>query len=121
MDRPLQQELAELARGVAERHQSRLAAAGTLVSLEELTVQIGDALARELASIELQRRSAATSAAATHPCPDCGAVCPVEPDPEPVILQGLRGELEYTEPRCHCTRCRRDFFPSGGPFGTAGA
>lgn len=115
MDRPLQQGLAELVREFAERHQAELAAAGTLVSLEELTAQIGDSVARELANQELGRRSAAVSAGAPQECPDCGAACSVEPDPEPVILRGLRGELEYTEPRCHCSRCRRDFFPSGGP------
>lgn len=113
MDRPLQQELAELVRQFAERHQAQLAAAGTLVSLEELTAEIGDSVARELANQELRRRSAAVSDVAAHPCPECGAACVVEPDPEPVILRGIRGELEYTEPRCHCPRCRRDFFPSG--------
>jgi hypothetical protein len=120
MDRPLQSELVELVRGFAERHQAQLAAAGTLVSLEELTAEMGDAVARELANQELRRRSATVAAAATQACPECGAACSVEPDPEPVLLQGLRGELEYTEPRCHCTRCRRDFFPSGGPSRATG-
>src|SRR5262249_38114427 len=96
-------------------HQARLDAAGTLVSLEELTAEIGDAVARELANQQLRRRSAAGCAAATQGGPGCGGACSGGTDPEPVFLRGLRGELEYTEPRCHCTRCRRDFFPSGGP------
>ena len=79
------------------------------------------AVARELANQELRRRSATVAAAATQACPECGAACSVEPDPEPVLLQGLRGELEYTEPRCHCTRCRRDFFPSGEGTAASGA
>jgi hypothetical protein len=119
MDRPLQHGLAELVREFAERHQAQLDAAGTLVSLEELTAQIGDSVARELANQQLRRRSAAVSDAPLHSCPECGAACVVEPDPEPVILRGIRGELEYTEPRCHCPRCRRDFFPAGRTSRTA--
>jgi len=38
----------------------------------------------------------------------------VEADREPLILRGQRGEIEYSEPRCHCRPCRRDFFPFAG-------
>jgi hypothetical protein len=54
------------------------------------------------------------AAVGAHACPDCGKVALVESEREPLILRGKRGEIEYQEPRCHCTRCRRDFFPSGG-------
>jgi hypothetical protein len=43
------------------------------------------------------------------------------PDPEPVVLTGLRGELAYSQPRHYCDRCRRSFFPSGGAIGNGAA
>ena len=32
--------------------------------------------------------------------------------PEPRIVQARPGEVQWQEPATHCTRCRRDFFPS---------
>ncbi len=60
---------------------------------------------------------AVTGEAAEHEqffCPMCGRSCAVEQGPEPLILQGKRSEIEYSEPRCHCRSCRRDFFPLAG-------
>ena len=121
MDDRMRREVVEFAEGLAEREQERLAAAGTFVDIEELTAEIGDAVARQLASLELSRRSEALCEQPTHACPDCGRECCVEPDLEPIILQGMRGEIEYGEPRCHCSRCRRDFFPSGRSIGASAA
>jgi hypothetical protein len=45
-----------------------------------------------------------------HPCPDCQQPCPVTREPRP--LDCLGGSLTYHEPICHCSACRRDFFPS---------
>ena len=118
MDDRMRREVSEFVAGLAKSQQEKLAAAGTFVDIEELTAEVGDEVARQLANLELARRSEALYEQPTHACPDCGKECSVEPDLEPVILQGIRGEIEYGEPRCHCSRCRRDFFPSGGPIGT---
>ena len=117
MDDRIRQEVSEFVAGLATSQQKKLAAAGTFVEIEELTAEIGDEVARQLANWELSRRSEALCEQPTHACPDCGKESPVEPDWEPIILQGIRGDIEYHEPRCHCSRCRRDFFPSGRPIG----
>ncbi len=36
------------------------------------------------------------AAAGVHACPDCGREAEVEEDREPLILEGRRGEIEYT-------------------------
>ena len=48
-----------------------------------------------------------------QPCPTCGLLCPTEPDPRPVVVQG--GTFLHNEPAGHCPACRRDFFPSASP------
>lgn len=101
---------------LAREHQQELAEAGTLVDLEELTCQIGDEVTRLLTEQELARRGQQGLDKPAE-CPDCGAYCLPQPDPEPVVLTGLRGQLVYQQPRHFCTRCRRSFFPSGRPFG----
>ncbi len=121
MDDRMRREVSEFALALAKSQQEKLAAAGTFVEIEDLTAEIGDEVSRQLANLELSRRSEALCEQPAHACPDCGKECSVEPDLEPIILQGMRGEIEYQEPRCHCSRCRRDFFPSGRPIGTFAA
>ena len=121
MDDRIRREVSEFVAAMAASQQEKLAAAGTFVEIEELTAEIGDEAARQLANLELSRRPEALCEQPTHACPDCGKECRVEPDLEPIILQGIRGEIEYAEPRCHCSRCRRDFFPSGRPIGASAA
>ena len=121
MDDRMRREVSEFASALAKSQQEKLAAAGTFVEIEELTAEVGDEVARQLANLELSRRSEALCGQPAHACPDCGKECSLEPDLEPIILQGIRGEIEYAEPRCHCSRCRRDFSPSGRPIGTSAA
>lgn len=109
----LRDEFTVMAAGLAEKFSEQFAAAGKFVDIEELSEQIGDELTRQLASQELAKRSAESARRSEHECPTCGRTCRVETDPEPVILEGTRGTIEYTEPRCHCQKCRRDFFPAG--------
>jgi hypothetical protein len=45
-----------------------------------------------------------------QPCPQCPRLCPVEREPRTISFWG--GQVEYREPQCHCSACRRDFFPS---------
>lgn len=105
---------------LAREHQQELAAAGTLVDLEELTCQIGNEVTRLLTEQELSRRGQEGRDRSAE-CPDCRRSCPALPDPEPVVLAGLRGQLAYQQPKHFCNRCRRSFFPSGRPLGSASA
>jgi hypothetical protein len=45
-----------------------------------------------------------------QPCPNCGRLCRVGREPRSIDFWGA--EVEYLEPNCHCSACRRDFFPS---------
>ena len=105
---------------LAREHQRELAAAGTLVDWEELTSQIGDEFSRQLCENELTSRAGRAAKLEECECPVCGSLCP-RGQPEPVVLQGLRGEVAFSQPSYFCRRCRRSFFPSGRSFGFAGA
>ena len=105
---------------LAREHPQELAAAGTLVDLEDLTSQIGDEFARQLCENELTSRAGRAAKLEECECPHCGLLCP-RGQPEPVVLQGLRGEVAFSQPSYFCRRCRRSFFPSGRSFGFAGA
>jgi hypothetical protein len=103
---------------LAREHQQELAAAGTLVDLEELACQIGDEFARQLCESELVGRGQQAANADWAECPDCGAGCALA-ELEPTVLQGLRGEVGFNQPSYYCRHCRRSFFPSGRAVGTA--
>lgn len=119
MDCRLESKLKAMMDGLAREHQQELEAAGTLVDLEELTCQIGDMVTRELTQREVLRRAEALDADEAE-CPDCGKLCP-RGQPEPVVLQGLRGEVAYNQPSYFCRHCRRSFFPDGRFPGIASA
>jgi hypothetical protein len=114
MDDRLRQEILQLIEGLAVREKDRLAALGTFAEIEDLTAEIGDEVTRQMASFELTRRAETMIEAGMHACPECGKESPVEAEAEPLILQGQRGEIEYSEPVCKCTHCRVSFFPSSG-------
>ena len=101
---------------LTREHRRELAAAGTLVELEELTCQIGDEFARQLCESELAGRARQATDAEKCERPDCGALCP-RGQPEPAVLQGLRGEVCYNQPSYFCRRCRRFFFPPAACLG----
>ena len=105
---------------LAREHQQELAAAGTFVALEELTAGIGDEFGRQLCENELTSRSERAAKLEQCECPKCGLLC-LRGEPEPVVLQGLRGEIAFSQPSYFCPPCRRSFFPSGRSFGIAGA
>jgi DNA repair exonuclease SbcCD ATPase subunit len=119
MDDQLKAEIRELAQQLFARQKGTFRKAQTLLDVEQLTAAIGDELTRHLANTDLAERAEEAAQVGKHVCPDCGQRCPVE-DREPLILQGQRGEIEYSEPRCHCRSCRRDFFPSGAETSAAG-
>lgn len=113
MDCRLQARVQEMIEELAREHQRELAAAGTLVDLEELTCQIGDEFTRLLTEKELVRRSQ-EHGGQTAACPDCQRACLPDHEPEPTVLKGLRGEVAFAQAKYFCDRCRRSFFPSGG-------
>jgi len=110
----------EMVEILAREYQGELAAAGTFVALEELTAEIGDEFGRQLCENELFNRAKRAANVERCECPDCGAMCP-RGEPEPMVLQGLRGEVAFSQPSYFCQRCRRSFFPAGRSFGVAGA
>ena len=120
MDCRLNEKIKAVVEDLAREHQKELAEAGTLVDLEELTCQIGDEVARQLCEHELVGRGERAIEETFAKCPDCG-----EPSmrctAEPALLQGMRGELAFRQPRYYCPACRRAFFPDGRFVGAAGA
>lgn len=100
---------------------SALRAAHTLLDIEHLSMEVGDEIARQLTSGDLAQRAREAAEQERFGCPVCGRECQVQPDLEPLILQGPRGEIEYSEPRCHCRSCRRDFFPGSQAITASGA
>lgn len=46
-------------------------------------------------------------------CPTCGDVCNIAHPRR--TLESIVGRVEIMEPKAHCPRCRRDFFPSTTP------
>ena len=85
---------------------------GTAFSdLEEVAVQVGQALSRQLLDQALQRQASEALPAADQVCPTCQG--PLQPhEAEPRIVQTRVGDAEWHEPSSHCPRCRRAFFPS---------
>jgi len=114
MDDRLRREVLGFIKELAVREKARLALLGTFAEIEDLTAEIGDEVSRQLAQFELTQRAEKMIEVGVHACPKCGKESPVEAEREPLILQGQRGEIEYSEPVCKCTRCRVSFFPSGG-------
>lgn len=112
--------LREVVKQLAREHQSELAAAGTLMDLEELTAEIGDEVSRQLCENELANRGRKAARLDECECPECGSLCP-RGEAEPVVLQGLRGDLGFSQPSYFCRHCRRSFFPAGQSAGVAGA
>jgi len=103
---------------LAREYQRELAARGTLVDLEELTAEIGDEFGRQLCENELGDRARRAANVEHAECPECGSLCP-RGEAEPMVLEGLRGEIAFSQPSHFCRRCRRSFFPAGGSPGAA--
>jgi Zn finger protein HypA/HybF involved in hydrogenase expression len=113
MDDRLRRRVQTFVEQLLTEEKSAIRAAETLLDIEQLSMEVGDEIARQLASGDLAQRSREAAEQRRFSCPECGRECDVEPDLEPLILRGPRGEIEYSEPRCHCRSCRRDFFPGG--------
>lgn len=81
----------------------------------------GHALGRAVAQATTERLAfmRAERLSGPQPCPTCGRVCPLVHRDRP--LETIDGPLELHEPVCHCSACRRDFFPSASGLGTRSA
>ena len=79
-----------------------------LTAMEEVAVAAMRGLAA--GTLETATQLQANRLGTHQPCPDCGKPCLVQHELRPVTARS--GPFEHTEPTCHCTGCRRDFFPS---------
>jgi hypothetical protein len=116
MECRMRERVREIVDGLAREYQRELAAAGTFADLEQLTAEIGDEFGRQLCENELRERATRASNVEHAECPECGTLCP-RGDLEPMVLEGLRGEIGFSQPSYFCRRCRRSFFPAGGSPG----
>jgi hypothetical protein len=92
---------------------------GTLFSeIEELGVQIGDAVCREFVEQSVSQQ-AQQPREQEHRCPTCdGPLEPREAEPRPLLTR--RGEIGWQEPHTYCPKCRKAFFPSVQELGPSG-
>jgi len=80
-------------------------------AIEDLAVQIGDFLAREVLQVALQGQAGRPRPPELTACPSCAG--PLEERPAARReLQVGPGDLAWDEPATYCSRCRRAFFPS---------
>ncbi len=81
-------------------------------AVEDMAVQVGNALARAVLHLALQDQATRTRPQDVTACPRCAG--PLEERPAaPRELQAEPGLLAWDEPAAYCPRCRRAFFPSG--------
>ena len=78
-----------------------------LTAMEEVAATAAASLTESTLSILLQQQ--ARCLGSEQRCPNCGLLCAVGSEDRPLAVKG--GRLIYHEPVCHCSDCRRDFFP----------
>jgi hypothetical protein len=83
--------------------------------IEQAMVELGDAVAREYARLQLARQTAEPPDDA--PCPHCGQPGQKVGQREREILT-RRGPVPLCEAKYRCHPCRRHFFPSDRAAGT---
>jgi predicted RNA-binding Zn ribbon-like protein len=84
-----------------------------LTELEDIAVAVRESLSKKMLE-QAAKRQAATSDGRPEElrdCPQCGGATRTG-EPEPRIVTTRGGEIEWQEPKEHCPRCRRAFFPS---------
>ncbi len=80
--------------------------------IEQAAATAARAVARGTIEELLEKKAALLGA--EQPCPTCKRLCAVHRERRTIHFWG--GEVAYSEPRCHCPACRRDFFPSTRGF-----
>ncbi len=81
--------------------------------IEDAAHEAGKELSRMVQQFRM--REVASTAAPQAACPTCGDVWKVSHRRR--SLKSIDGPVETLEPKAHCPRCRRDFFPSAAPPG----
>lgn len=78
----------------------------------------GHELGRAVAQIATERLAFARAERLVGPqaCPTCGRQRPVTHRKREI--ETIDGAVDLHEPVCHCSACRRDFFPSASSLGT---
>jgi hypothetical protein len=84
--------------------------------LEELTVQIGQAISRTMMDQALAGQALAVPATA-QACGVCGTPVQAGPPGEPRAVTTMVGTVHWIEPKRYCPQCRAAFFPSVPEFG----
>jgi hypothetical protein len=82
--------------------------------IEQAAVIAARAVAKGTIEELLEKKAALL--APEQPCPTCKRHCPVQREERTMNFWG--GEVRYSEPKCHCPACRRDFFPTTHGFAT---
>lgn len=81
----------------------------TFAEIEQFGHQAGRMLGRAIDSHLASQHAAHFSG--EQPCPTCNEKCPPEESPHKLSLQTIDGDITLHEPNCHCSSCRRAFFP----------
>ena len=84
--------------------------------IEEAACKTGQELAQFIQQVRIE--NIALTQGPQSPCPTCGDVCKVSHPRRKV--KSIAGSVEIMEPKAHCPRCRRDFFPSASPTRSRG-
>lgn len=84
--------------------------------LEELSVQIGQAVSRSMLDQALARQSQAVPPQA-ETCSGCGGHVEPTADTQPRAVLTRVGMAQWSEPKRYCPRCRAAFFPSDSGAG----
>lgn len=84
--------------------------------LEELAVQIGQAVSRSMIRQALDNQAQNVPEVA-ETCGVCGEAVQSGPPPELRAVTTTVGEVCWPEPKRYCPKCRAAFFPSGSGFG----
>lgn len=79
--------------------------------IEDAACKRGQELAQFIQQVRIE--NIALNQGPQAPCPTCGDVCSVSHPRR--NIQSIAGRVEVMEPKAHCPRCRRDFFPSASP------
>jgi hypothetical protein len=82
-------------------------------TLESIGHQIGRAVAQR--TTEKLTLLTAEQLTGPQPCPTCGRSCAIGYRER--SLETIDGPIALKEPACHCSACRRDFFPSASSAG----
>lgn len=77
-------------------------------TMEDVAFQVSQALTQGIVEALLQRHNQQVPGEVA--CPDCQTLCRVKREPRTLHIRGGT-TIRYDEPVCHCSPCRRDFFP----------